>query len=282
MPTVIDCAKIAFVAYGMPKDNTQRKMYRNTLFTLQLNWENIKDPKLNLPILKSPLYAELWLHHNKREAILGFRGTEINMLENDIVDAKTWWRDALGEINIETRPKYLHQAIFLADACKKYLKKHAPNAKLYYTGHSLGGAIAELMTTKERDISIGFNSPGIGHIKHVDTKFFPLIHNINARYGYINKVGKVIGSIDYIDVPEGEASTKIAYQAYDDLKTRYNEDNHLSLTNIKLAYNNYYEETDKKIIVFNFTRSAYPQHSMNNLLAALMQASNQGIANKYY
>lgn len=83
-------------------------------------------------------------------------------------------------------------------------------------------------------------------------------------------------------MPEGEEIAKIGYQAYDDFKTRFNEENHLSPISIKFAMDAYHEEVDKKIISFGFSQSAYPQHSMKNLLNALMNPENNAVANRFY
>lgn len=170
MPRVIECANLALVVYGALTMKNSHKLYSTADNYLNINWSPISSQIPSAPSINAPFYAELWLHHSKREAIVGFRGTEINVVENDIVDAKAWWSDALGEHKPERSPQYLKQAIWFTQDCKKYLAQHAPEAKLYFTGHSLGGAIAELMATKERDMSIAFNSPGIGHIKGVNTR----------------------------------------------------------------------------------------------------------------
>jgi len=80
---------------------------------------------------------------------------------------------------------------------------------LRLTGHSLGGAFAQLVAVASRlePETVTFNSPGIGQIMGIeDTWQYPYIHNINAEHGVINKVGKTIGDITWIVVPEGDGT----------------------------------------------------------------------------
>ena len=76
---------------------------------------------------------------------------------------------------------------------KKYFSDAQNN--LILTGHSLGGAIACLVALMDFPIpSTIFNAPGCGHM--------PGIHNVDARYDVISKIGLVLGSVQLLEVPQ--------------------------------------------------------------------------------
>jgi len=283
MPNVLDCARLSFIVYD-PSDKKSNGIYNSSITLLRKNWDNITSQISKTMLRNSPFYAELWLNKKGTEAMVGFRGTEITVLENDIVDASTWWKDVLHHDGYDKVPKYFTEARWFVHNAKAYLQKNAPKAKLYFTGHSLGGAIAKLMTVlaKNPRHAISFNGPGVGHIHGVDERYGGFIHNINSRYGYINKIGKVLGSVNYVDVKAGERAAATVYQTYDDMTMHMKEDQHLSPISFKLMYNQYKEHLDEKIIVLDFSRSVYPQHSMNNLLHALTIGNGKNLGLKVF
>jgi len=63
--------------------------------------------------------------------------------------------------------------------------------------------------------SVVINSPGFGHLPGVKGNRGYGIHNINSRYGFINKIGSTIGKLELIDVPEKEQEAKEIFESFD-------------------------------------------------------------------
>jgi pimeloyl-ACP methyl ester carboxylesterase len=140
------------------------------------------------------------------------RGTIPARIDNDLVDIYSWFSSAVGTDWYDTLPSYFPQAIVFARKVHTYLKKYYPNLKrITYTGHSLGGALAQLVALRGRPHkAVVFNSPGC---KEIAGPYYEqrknLITSVNARYGVINKIGEpVLGNLTVIDVPNLEADAK--------------------------------------------------------------------------
>ncbi len=94
------------------------------------------------------------------------------------------------------------------------IKQQFPNALIYLTGHSLGGALSHLLVCRGGFAlpSIGFNPPGIGHLPGVHTRLSHNLLNFNSLYGFINKIGMPLGRTVVIDVPNDRTQAIALHQ----------------------------------------------------------------------
>ncbi len=153
----------------------------------------------------SSFFARLYIRKSKLTgkvdaAVVAFRGTmPLQHPYNDISD----FRIALSH---ELPLSYQSARVFFHKA-RWYVRENYPGVPIKLTGHSLGGALAQLIAAKNDQVAITFNAPGIGDLPdiHAGKTYHRNIHNINAKDGYINKIGKVIGTIQTIEVTQGES-----------------------------------------------------------------------------
>src|SRR3989339_1033040 len=156
------------------------------------------------------------------DAVTAFRGTMSNDINNLLEDYNTWFSDAADNGKPDEMPTYFPQAQGFAYQCRTYLIEHfaakVGPMNLCYTGHSLGGALAKLVTLDSfPGKAIAFNAPGCGHLPHIMAELTKdyvtdFIFNINARYGIINKIGETMGNLFFIDVPNDEPAAKIVLE----------------------------------------------------------------------
>ncbi|MEM1244201.1 MAG: hypothetical protein AAGG80_05210 [Pseudomonadota bacterium] len=211
------------------------------------------------------------------DAIVAIRGTD--NLYDVSVDFHSWFSDAMSRGKFDHVPSYYVAAYLFFLRARDFLNQHFARVNLSLTGHSLGGALAQLIVGLGHKpyVAVTFNAPGIGHIPGVDTNMSQYVYGINSRYGLINKIGKSFGHIEYIDVPNEEAAAKKAFQILaieqrDEQKFLHTKDaidkiflNNLIMSEAMQARN-------------DFLVSVYPQHSIKNLIAALR--NNLYIANE--
>ncbi len=152
----------------------------------------------------SSFFARLYIrkseiNHTADAAVIAFRGTmPLKHPFNDISDFKM---AVLHELPIS----YKSARVFFHKA-RWYVRENYPDVPIKLTGHSLGGALAQLIAAKNEQTAVTFNSPGIGDLPDVNPdKVYMRIHNINAKDGYINEIGKVIGTIQTIEITQGES-----------------------------------------------------------------------------
>ena len=186
-------------------------VYNETTFyqksrLLKTQWLAISIPEsLALPYEKA-FFARLYIKkiNNKNvAAVVAYRGTLVDKIENDIDDIR------IGLKKIPT--SYTSAERFYCHANQYAKKKFGLGVKL--TGHSLGGALAQLVAIKAaaHPQTVAFNSPGIGDLNTIDPDgSYPYLHNINSKKGLINKFNHTVGSVDEIKIESGDTAKTIA------------------------------------------------------------------------
>lgn len=218
-------------------------------------------------------YAGLYIHFDNAKAtnaVIVYRGTKPLNISNDCTDIKTWFSDVFGDGSYDKLPSYYVYASSFFYAARDYLDKHFPDVPLKVTGHSLGGALAQLIVAYSHMPvkSIVFNSPGIGNIPDVNLEAGYQVLNINSTYGFINKVGKVIGEILYIDVPNKESYAKDAFEKHD-LILKDEKQIRATKNPLIMIADEIEIKGASRVQQNDFLLSCAAQHSMGNLLEAI-------------
>ena len=166
------------------------------------------------------LYAGLYIqfrYGKAKEAVIAIRGTQLLKAGDDWEDLTSWGLPFFDHRFNASIPDDFYRAFHFYIRAKEYLKKYFPSVtRLAVTGHSLGGSLAQLIVAHgNRPMDcVTFNAPGIASIAEVNPETGEYIININSLYGLLNKVGKVLGEIDYVDVKPGSEQLKKIFEAY--------------------------------------------------------------------
>lgn len=153
------------------------------------------------------LYAKL-SYGELSNMVMVIRGTDPRKVLNWITDIKSWFNSTVEDGRKDSIPlDYLAQAVGFYDKSTAYLERLCKSIsmsskgigsrgiKFHITGHSLGGAIVKLMAAhRSYDIRptgavLAFNAPGISKMPDVNRDESMILHDINSRYGVINKIG---------------------------------------------------------------------------------------------
>ena len=169
-------------------------------------------------------YAALYLKFQNgkaTDAVIAFRGTVTSKPDNVIEDIYSWYSSAMGTDWHDHLPGYYTNAVNFTFKVFEYLRAHFPHlfhpGKIRFTGHSLGAALAQLVSLMYYNAPcIIFNSPVC---RNITTKSgllnWKLVHNINAHYGFINKVGGApVGKVNVVDIPQMEEEAKSMFQHF--------------------------------------------------------------------
>jgi hypothetical protein len=166
-------------------------------------------------------YAQLYVKFQKGKAVnavIAIRGTEKEDWHNLTVDFFTWWSDVVGDGGRDSDillSSYLMQAMSFYNRVRKYLKEYFPGLKIFaVTGHSLGGAIAQLLPLQAGYPvrAICFNSSGCKNIPGVKIEHSGWVHNVNAIYDLVSKVGVIVGDLRLVEVHNSEKEIILLYQ----------------------------------------------------------------------
>ena len=176
------------------------------------------DPRMQT---HNAFYAQLYIKIDRqvpRYAVVAYRGSD--NVPNYIVDAVSWTSHVLGEgAHVIAPPVYTSEAKAYFDACCDYVKHYFPSIRISdisVTGHSLGGALAQLMVARYLlpHAAVTFNPPGIGEIMQVSEAAARRIFSVNSLYGFINKAGVQVGHVYQIHVQEKEAEAKALFEKF--------------------------------------------------------------------
>ncbi len=111
------------------------------------NWSSIE----KLENKNTGFYAEAYRNKNTGEVVIAYRGTD----QKDGGD----WQNNL-HIGIGKTPEQYQDAIlFYDEVARKY-----GSGNVIVTGHSLGGALAQLVGAETGATTVAFNAPGVAHL----------------------------------------------------------------------------------------------------------------------
>ena len=273
---------------------TLEKIYAldNTTLLAQDTWYHITTSLVNLPT-ESNFYANLYIksyHQKIQHIMLAIRGTKLSNLDNDREDIKVWWRSVINDSHAAIcKPDYLNNLYAFIEHAKIVIQQlHelnlvSPHCQYHATGHSLGGALANLMaatamhyypyTTLPLQI-ISFNAPGIGTMPDIykDTIHEEHFISMRAHYDFVSSMGVPYGYVINNDVPN---QYQLAKQAFTSLKiNENNKKNLLPLNSPFEVFKTLLGESNTADVLSEISFSLPAQHSMNNFFKTIMKHTN--------
>lgn len=237
MLTIIEYALLSAHVYGIVEPKKIQRIFHPAIHE--------KPPQTGLAYMvdvdpamveSNHFFARLYIkfdNYTATDAVVAVRGTLFDDYTNKLVDILSWVTAVLGEGGHDSAPLvFTNLLVSFASKAHAYIRKYFPHiSHLKFTGHSLGGALAQLMPLKAGFLgeTVVFNSPGVGNITGVMANNQYWITNVNSHYGVINKIGKLLGKLYVIDVPNDESEAKRLF-ASTDIKDYEISDNYYHLS----------------------------------------------------
>ncbi len=197
--SVLEYATLSEDIYNNYKASEPRKPKISLKFAFG-DWKDVTNELGIYPFINyhHSFFARLYVRklrgqRSPNAAVIAYRGTLINYSGNLLDDL---------EIGVGHLPhdEPLARAFYINAV--QYIYSHGLHPR--FTGHSLGGALAQLVAinSRKRPPVVTFNSPGIGKLVHKSDYYY--IHNYNSKDGLINKVGTTEGHVSKLDVRQGK------------------------------------------------------------------------------
>jgi len=288
MLKIIDAAILSDHIYNPSKQSLHGlKIYvRNKTATRHNGWARMTDVDSRMNS-NNPFYAQLYLKFEAGKATDGvvvYRGTDKR--DNYFVDAETWYKNVLyNNEAVDNLPNhhYTVQAIEFFRTSMSYTRRHFPElqwGQLKTAGHSLGGALAAILplACSFPTRAITFNAPGIGSVPGVNLDMGGNLYNVEARYDFVSKIGKTIGKIYLIDVPEEASTAKAAFEHHNEAeKLEADIDRHPY--SFETPYKMMEVKDTIELSAIDCAISALAQHKISHLVAALQKKAFNQLAN---
>jgi len=297
--SLLDYAYLSLSAYHDAGDLSNIGKFPNSVASLDsilsshtAGWYQDQTPAMLMPISNN-FYADLYykVYENKvQHVMLAIRGTVASKLGNDLEDAQAWYSAVKDESAELSTPDYFDKLTDFIVKIYNQLEKLrnlnllSDRCTYHVTGHSLGGALANLINAHKIPLNtetgkppyvISFNAPGIRGMPNVATFDSLLDHTLNVRatYDFISKIGERYGEVVNIHVPEKYETAKACFQLaanYEDARA-WDAFGYLLTGHVEKAVINAYDSEIKNPlsgieIKKDFLESVLQQHSMSNLL----------------
>jgi hypothetical protein len=156
-------------AYGGPAGSQLKHSLPETWRQLPIKVQYLDDPMTGYR-------AHVYHNAAAKEVVIAFAGT-------NLTDRGDW--SAIGDIVAGREPKQLDNALATYNAVVRHLTREKKKAQIAFTGHSLGGALAQYMAIRVQGLpGETFGAPGILHALE---KLRPL-YNSGYPYPVVNHV----------------------------------------------------------------------------------------------
>jgi hypothetical protein len=296
---MLDFAYLALNVYQSPSDEKYLGLRPRVVdsiprlmseIEIHEGWFQLAFPDLGIRHEKG-FHAELYakVYNGKIQHFMtAFRGTTTGADIKE--DVKTWWDTVLpnSEIYTQSLPDYWDYACAFNMNTKNVIADLddedliAQYCGQHMTGHSLGGALANLVAARSLICKpantkcilpvlpeiISFNPPGIAAMPIIESSFSQgMVISMRAHYDMVSALGKPYGFVVNNQVQEGNDQAKKAFEIETSVQSDQSLKQHLcDFSSICQSL----ERTDQALQV----KAVYEQHLMSNFMKLILSQSN--------
>jgi hypothetical protein len=186
MPTLGECAYFSDNAYGTPRGALKNN--------LQESWRRMPVESKLQDNQFTGFRAHIYYNVALKEVVIAFAGTDFN----DSRDRKACYDIAAGRL-----PLQFWDARALYTEVDEYMKKTGIHVQISFTGHSLGGALAQYMAIAVQGCpAVNFGGPGVlGALGILKGEYnpgysYPVINHVALGDEFAN-FGRHLGKVTY-------------------------------------------------------------------------------------
>jgi hypothetical protein len=190
MPTTLECMLFSDNAYGKPQGALEHNLVNS--------WKRIQLP-FPSAMQDNPLTgfrAHVYHNERKKEVVITFSGTHLYEKKD---------REACRDIFMGRLPTQFGDASNLYRAVDRYIQGKGIQAQISFTGHSLGGALAQYMAIEAQEQgcpAVSFGGPGVLHaLGELRSKYnpgysYPVVNHVALGDEFAN-FGRHVGKVNY-------------------------------------------------------------------------------------